>query len=230
MAAMDALMRSIEQMAIKKQTVVLINTYRGIPVTHEAVVLSVNRGYVTLRVHPFQAACLALQGETHLKSDLLPGTYHAQVITVDVAKDQAIVTELVDAGKAIGKRAAMRVQPKEPLDVTLEDGEHRFDGRLADISTGGMGIYTLAAHIYGDLVLSKGSQLVISFSLPSDDEVLRYQGKISSVSHKDGTFLHRLGIELMRNPALEYKMRQYLAVRQDEILEELKRIYLSMVV
>ena len=228
MAAVDALMRGIEQIAAKKQPVVLLNTYRGIPVMHEAAVLSVNKGYVTVRVHPFQAACLALQGETYLKSDQLPGIYRAQAVAVDVPKDQAVITEFTDAGATIGKRGTTRVQPKEPLDVELYDGEHRFTGKLADISTAGMGILTLAAHIYGDLALSTGSLVSIDFRLPQSEELMQYQSKVASMVHKAGTFLHRLGLVLLPDPVMEFKLRQYLALRQDELLEELKRIHESM--
>jgi len=221
-------MRCIEQIAAKKQPVVLLNTYRGIPVMHEAVVLSVSKGYVTVRVHPFQAACLALQGETFLKSDQLPGIYQAQAVAVDVPKDQAVIAEFLDTGDTIGKRVTTRVQPKEPLEVELDDGKHRFTGRLADISTAGMGVLTLAAHIYGDLDLSKGSLVSIDFGLPNGDTHLRYQSKVASMVHKKGTYLHRLGLELLPNPSMEFKLRQYLALRQAEILEELKRIHQSM--
>lgn len=228
MVPLDAILKIFSQMAAKSQPVVLLNTYRGIPVSNEAQVMSIHQGYVIFKVHPYQAACMNLEGRTFIQSRLLPEVYRAKTVVVDFAKNQAILTEFVGAGNSIGKRMITRVQPKEPVEAELYDGEHRVPARLSDISTAGIGVFTFATYIYGDLSFERGAQIYIDFKLPTTNRIIRLQGKITSLVHQQGTFLHRLGLEIVPNPSLEHLLKEYVEARQAELLEELRLYYESM--
>jgi len=224
----DELMHLLGQLSNIGQPVMLLNTYRGIPVSHPASVVSIHKGYVVLGVHPDQATCLSLENKTYLQSELLPEVYKAQAVAVDVVKNEAILTEFTSAGTSLGKRMTVRVQPQNPVEVTLYDGEHRVPGQLVDISSKGVGIFTVATYIYTDLCFEKGTKVYIDFRLPITDAFIRLGGKINTVAHQQGTFLHRLGLSILPNPDAEPALKQYVALRQQEILEELKQISASM--
>jgi len=228
MVPLDALLKIFSQMAAKAQPVLLLNTYRGVPVSNEAQVLSIHQGYVVFKVHPYQAACLNLEGLTFIQSKLLPEIYRAKTVAVDFSKNQVILTEFSGAGNSIGKRAITRVQPKEPVDAELYDGEHRVPARLSDISTAGVGIFTFATYIYGDLSFEKGAQVYIDFTLPTTQRVIRLQARVTSLVHQQGTFLHRLGLEITPNPSVDKLLKQYVDMRQAELLQELHLYYESM--
>ncbi len=228
MKDLDDVMKQFEAIAAQEKPIHLINSYRGIPVSYEASIVTINQGYVALKVHPYQATCMALEGKTHVQSDLLPEVYRAKAVAVDVLKSQAILTEFAGVGGTVGNRMTARVQPREPIDAEIYDGEHRIPGKLADISPTGVGVFTFATYIYGDLTFEKGGKVFVDFRLPTSEPVIRCQGKITSLVHQAGTFLHRLGLQITATPSSEPLLQQYVALRQEEILDEMKRVYKSM--
>jgi len=228
MKDLDDVLKQFDVIADQEKPIRLINAYRGMPVSYEANIVTINQGYVALKVHPYQATCMALEGKTHVQSDLLSEVYRAKAVAVDVLKSQAILTEFTGAGGTVGNRMTVRVQPREPIDAEIYDGEHRIPGKLADISSTGVGVFTFATYIYGDLTFEKGGKVFIDFRLPIAESIVRCQGKITSLVHQAGTFLHRLGLQITAIPASEPVLLQYVAMRQEEILEELKRVYKSM--
>jgi hypothetical protein len=228
MAHQDDVTRIFSMLLEQRKPATLINTYRGIPITNEARIVTISQGYVAFSVHEYQAVCMTLEGKTLVKSNLLPEVYQARAVAVDVLTKQAILTEFTGSGTSVGKRMAVRVQPKIPVDVELYDGKHRIPGKLADISTTGVGIFTFATYIYGELSFEKSENVYIDVRMPTSDTILRFEGKITSVMHQKGTFLHRLGVKLLPNPATDATLQQYVTLRQDEVLHELQAIYETM--
>jgi len=225
----DDIMRRFGMIAEQKKPVRLINTYRGIPISYDAKVITISQGYVALNVHEYQAVCMTLEGKTYAQSDLLPEVLQARAVAVDVMTKQAILTEFEGVGHSVGKRMAVRVQPKEPADVEIYDGQRRIPGKLADISTIGLGVFTFATYIYGDLSFEKNADVVVDVRMPLTDEILRFPGKVTSVAHQKGTFLHRLGVRLFPTPENEKRLQEYVFQRQDEVLHELNAIYQTMI-
>jgi hypothetical protein len=207
----------------------LLNTYRGIPIVYDAKIIMINQGYLALNVHPYQATCMALENKTYIQSDFSQELYQAKSVALDVAKCQAILTEFSRAPLSLGKRMAIRVQPKEPIDAEIYDGEHRIPGKLADISATGVGVFTFATYIYGDLDIKKGQDVMVDFRLPTSERMIRCRGKVTSLVHQMGTFLHRMGFSINTNPIAEPLLREYVGQRQKELLDELRRVYDSMV-
>lgn len=228
MISEEELMQRFHLIAEADIPIWLFNTYRGVPVTHTATILSIGQGYVTFGVHEHQAVCLALEGKTHLRGDLLPEAYQAQTVAVDVMSRQAVLAGFTGAGHTLGKRMAIRVQPREPADVEIYAGDRRIAGKLADISTIGLGVFTFATYIYGDLSFEKNAGVFVDVRMPVTNDILRFQGRVASVAHPKGTELRRMGIRLLPDPEAEAVLTQYVQARQDEIRRELEAIYESM--
>ncbi len=228
MAQQDNVTRILDLLREQRKPVRLINTYRGIPINNDARIITISQGYVAFGVHEYQAVCMTLEGKTFVQGDLLSEVYQARAVAVDVLTRQAILTEFAGVGNTVGKRMAVRVQPKEPVDVEIYDGKRRIPGKLADISSTGVGVFTFATYIYGELSFEKSENVFIDVRMPVSDAILRFEGKISSVVHQKGTFLHRLGVKLLPNPATDQPLLLYITQRQEEILRELKAIYDTM--
>ena len=228
MAQQDDITRNFGMLLEQRKPVRLINTYRGIPITNEARIITISQGYVAFSVHEYQAVCMTLEGKTFAQSEMLPEVYQARAVAVDVLTRQAILTEFTGVGNTVGKRMAVRVQPKEPTDVEIYDGKRRIPGKLADISTTGVGVFTFATYIYGELSFEKSENVFIDVRMPTSEVILRFEGKITSVAHQKGTFLHRLGVKLLPNPVTDPALLLYVTQRQDEVLRELKAIYETM--
>jgi hypothetical protein len=233
MDSADNLLVRFAQIIRHPEAVQLLNTYRGIPVMYPATVNNVDHGYVTLEVHQYQAACMALENQTYVLAEVLQQPLHARVISVDFLRSRVILTEFSPASQSVGKRLTMRVQPKAPLEAEILDGEHRFPGKLADISTSGAGL-AFSTHVYENVKWSKGQQMFVDLHLPGSanppeaDQVVRLRAKITSLVQQSGTPQQRVGMTIHPDPPAEAKLRSYISARQAEIMAELKRVYDSM--
>ena len=213
------------QISAKQQPLRLINTYKGLTISDDAQIIDNSQGYITLRVTELQAACLALDGKTYIQNELLPQLYKAHAVTVDMVKKETVLTEFTNAGQSIGKRISNRVQPRVPVEVEICCGEHHITGKVADISSKGMGIYTFAAYIYGELPFIKNSEIYIDMKLPGSEKVIRVPGKVTNIVKQQGTLLHRLGIRILSNRKTGSQLSVYITKRQKEIARELMAIY-----
>ena len=55
---------------------------------------------------------------------------------------------------------------------------------MADISTSGVGLFTFATHVYGDLPFEVNREVFVDFRLPTAEAVVRFQGVVTSVADK----------------------------------------------
>jgi hypothetical protein len=228
MVLRDEMMFLFQQVLDARQPVTLINTYRGFPISYPATLMAVDQGYVAMSVHEYQAVAIALEGKTYIKSSVLPEVIQATAIGVDVARKRVAITEMKGVGNSVGRRTSIRVQPNEPIDAEIYDGRRRITGKIADISTRGVGVFTFAAYIYGDLSFEKDKEVFIDFRLPSSEAILRFQGVIASISAQKTTFMHRLGLKISPTPEVEPLLLGYIDQRKNETMLELKLVYESM--
>ena len=228
MDAHDQMLKLFQELQAAGSPVRLLNTYRGFPVAYDATILSIDKGMVACRVHEYQAVSMALEGVTHIQSERLPETVRASVMAVDVVKKRAVLTEFEGADSAIGKRESIRVQPNEPLDAEIYDGRRRIGGKIADISSTGVGVFTFAAYIYGDLSFELNKEVYVDFRLPNAEAITRFQGVVTSVVDQKGTSMHRLGVKIFPNPEVQPLLESYIQTRKEETARELSLIYASM--
>ena len=228
MTPKDEMMHRFGEMLKTHTPLTLLNTYRGFSISYPASVKAISEGYVALLVHEYQAVAMALEGKTHIQSPLLPQVVRANVVSVDVVEKQAVVTEFVEAGSTVGQRSYTRVHPNEPIDAEIYDGQRRIGGKLADISTKGIGVFTFAAYIYGDLSFDQGKEVFIDFRPPEMEKIMRFKGLVTSVVHPEGTFLQRLGVQIFHDAEMEAVLQEYITKRQEETEHELHLIYESM--
>jgi hypothetical protein len=228
MVLRDEMMFVFKQVLDSQQPVTLINTYRGFPISYPASLMAVDQGYVAMSVHEYQAVAIALEGKTYLQSSNLPEVIQGTAVGVDVARKRVAVTELKGVGHSVGRRTSIRVQPSDPIDAEIYDGRRRIAGKIADISTHGVGVFTFAAYIYGDLSFEKDKEVFIDFRLPTTDTIVRFQGMIASISAQKATYMHRLGLKIFPSIEVEPLLQEYIKQRKDETMLELKLVYESM--
>ena len=223
---LGGLSEHLAQLAAQEQPVELINTYRGIPVVQPARLHKVDRGYVSLYVHPHQATCLALEGRTFLR---IPGdgVYNARAVAVDVPHHQVVLADFTLAAGTVGQRMSVRVQSPQPLEVEIICDEHVIPGKVADLSTQGMGLYALAAHTLISPHLRVSEKVGVRMTLP-EGRLLHFHGKITSQSTSQETATQRLGVEIYPDEESLCDLQEFVAERSSELLDELDRVHRSM--
>lgn len=222
------IMARMDDMAEYEQPLILLNTYRGVPVVTTARILNVSSGYVAVSVHEYQAVCMKLDGSTHIQSDYLKEVFQADAVAVDVLRKQAILTDFIVVEEGVGKRVDIRVRPENPLDVEISGDEFSISGKVADISASGVGIYTLAAYVSEELPLERGEKVFVDLKLPPAGRVLRLPGEVTNLIQREGNVIHRIGVRIGADAEPAADLQAYVSSREESILHELELIYETM--
>jgi hypothetical protein len=214
------------RMAADKEEVRLINDHRGIPVVYEATAEGFQEPSVIFRVNKYQCVCLELERHTFIQSPSLPSILKARVADLDIVAGLASLTNFESAPETIGRRTIIRVQPKEPVVVSITYQGQKIRGTLVDVSSSGVGIYMVSAYIYNPGMLRKNEQISLTIRLPNEKGIvndIRLAGSILYVNREKGSF--RLGINTSPETHARTIIAQYIALRQAEIMRELRTLY-----
>ncbi len=227
MIDLSQLMAIFQYLSSEHRVVKLYNTYRGLPLDTNTAILGVDQGKITTTVFGYQAVGMALEGETYLNAPNVPGTLRAMVVDVDIKKKRAVLSDFTPVEGSIGKRSMVRVEPNETLDVRLYDGRHHFGGRVVDLSSEGMCIYTFFATLYG-LKFEQDKDVFIDFKPPYSKSVVRSKGIITRIINQEGSYQHQLGLKVYTSPEVKLLLDEYIQHRQKELLDEMEQNYLSL--
>lgn len=222
------ILANMRELAQNEQPLILLNTYRGVPVVTTARIINVSSGYVAVSVHEYQAVCMSIEGNTHVQSDYLSQAYQAEAVAVDVLKKQAILTDFVPVEEGVGKRVNVRVRPENPMDVEISGDDFSISGKVADISTSGVGIYTLAAYVFDEMPAEPGAPVFVDIKMPKTPHTLRLPGKVSNLIYREGNIIQRIGVRIDAGAELAMELQNYVSVREEAILHELELIYETM--
>jgi hypothetical protein len=223
----DKLMAIFQYLSSEKTVVKLYNTYRGLPLDMDTTILGVEEGEITASLFGYQAVSMALEGQTHLFVPSLPGNLRATVVDVDLKKKRAVLRDFASIKGTVGMRRQVRVEPSETLEVRIYDGRQRIGGRVVDISSEGMCIYTFFANLYG-LKFESDKEVFVDFKPPYADMTMRSKGIITRLTSRAGTQLHRLGLKIYPDPEVTHVLDEYIKHRQKELLNELEQSYLTL--
>jgi hypothetical protein len=179
----------------------MLNIYKGLPISYDTNIDSVDGAEIQVRSNKHQIACLYYQGVSYFQTDELPFIIRSQVISLNLAREFAIFSNFEAVKNNIGNRSQIRVEPNEPLIVAIQ-----FNGTpsemlvpIADISAGGASIY-FEAYMFPSRLAQPGNEFTMTISLPD------------SASHKIKKLSQKPGIE---NRKSNLSPRTNLSEKQD---------------
>jgi hypothetical protein len=180
-----------EMAARRKSKIQLLNSYKGLPITSEAIITRVDSELIHIQCELQQMACLYLEKQTFLKGEDLDGTIQGQLFKMDPSRQEAALYNFGKVKGDIGQRAQVRVEPEAPVTVLLQVGYHSsaVKAGLVDISINGVGVY-LDRILVNPRLYSVGATLNIQFTLPAPTSAPPIQsnrtGSLSSGSNDPG--------------------------------------------
>jgi len=118
----------------------LLNYYRDVPINFGASIDQIERGMVEMTVHQLQAALMQQQKETLIRSGHFEHDVVAKVSKVGAEKRFALLTHFSYVQILSDRRAHIRVEVTENIGVSFRANQLQLEGRLQDISIGGMAI------------------------------------------------------------------------------------------
>ncbi len=181
---MNSNFQSQFELAVRtKSRIQLLNSYKGLPVTSEGIILQVAQDVIRVQCDLPQLACLQIEKQTFLKGGDLQGTIQAQLLSLDPVRMEAVLFNFGKVKGDIGQRSQVRVEPDTAITVQLQAGYHAaaVKSGLVDISASGVGVF-LDRILYSPRLYSVGADLNIQFILPPSAQVTP-----SPVSAKPGS-------------------------------------------
>jgi len=145
----------------------LLNTYRGLPISYDAKISLVNETEVHVTSNKMQIACLYHQRETFIQNEKLPFTIRSQVMSLNLAKEDAALSDFEVAENNIGKRMNIRVEPEGILIGVIQFKGYptKVIAPIFDIS-----IYGVSVHIEDFLfparICQPGSEISMTITIP----------------------------------------------------------------
>lgn len=154
------------QLAHSQTPVKLLNIYKGIPISNDAIIEQVDANGVQITTQRYQISCLYLSRETYLLSGYLPTVLRANVARLNAAGLKAVLTHFENAQPTIGLRSQVRVEPDPPLPIQIQvkNSSAHIPATLVDLSADGLGIQ-LDRHLFHPHVFQPGVEISATFTL-----------------------------------------------------------------
>ncbi|MFN8383451.1 MAG: hypothetical protein U0V02_16020 [Anaerolineales bacterium] len=161
-----------------------MNIYKGLPISYDTNIISVGLSEIQVPGSKNHIACLYYQGESYLQGDELPVIIRSKVKSLNLIQNYAILTNFEAAQNNIGMRTQIRVEPDEPLVVTIQfkGSAYEFLAPLADVSANGASFY-FDSFMFPVRLCQPGNE--ISMTIPIPDFIARKIKKIPSRSDRD---------------------------------------------
>lgn len=191
----------------------VLNYYKEIPVSYDAKIVHMDEDMLELQVHQHQAVVMCLEKVIFLKSSHFPHDVVAKVYKSNVAKCIALLHNFSYAQIRAERRRFVRVQISDPINVNFRKFDLTFDGRLIDVSIGGLSVRSREKI---DINLEAAG--VLTADLPSG--ALEMPGRLLKVASEDDSWVYIFEIEL--NTRIEGAISQFIFQKQVEIIRELK--------
>lgn len=216
------LLQIFKQIARNKSEIKLLNIYKGLPISYDTSIDSVIGNEIHMRSNKPQLACLYYQGVSYFQGEELPFVIRSQVLSLNLAKESAVFSNFEMVKNNIGNRAQIRVEPSEPLIVSIQ-----FNGAateslapIADISAGGASIY-FDTYMFPSRLAQPGNGFSMSISLPDSTS-----SKVKKVSQKSGGESRK--INLSSRAALPEKQDGKIVITtRGKVIEVIPEFYLK---
>ncbi len=145
----------------------LLNIYKGLPINYDASIISVDQPEVRITTSRYQLACLYHQRETFIQTEGLSYIIRSQVISLNLARDEAVLSDFELAPNTIGNRMNIRVEPGETLSGVLQfkGYPNKVSTPIADISIYGTSIF-VDDFLFPVRMFQPGNEISMTISFP----------------------------------------------------------------
>jgi len=220
--AVDDVISVIRYLGQQNAALELTKSFRGMLVQQDISILEVNPDGAAFRVTNTEM-CGALEGDVYLHSRLFPKPVMAQIKSLSLNKGTLVLSGFAYIDIEWKKRQHERVQPKHPIYVTLHWKRKAVRVCMVNISVDGMGVLAYKIPEKG-MRIQPGSNVQLDFELPPDHKYSALKGKIIYLN-TTGKFSTTVGMRLFPKAKEARLLEEYVALRKQEILEELNQAY-----
>lgn len=193
------------------------NIYKDVPVSFDAEVVQIlsRKKMASIRMNEMQATATKLEGKTYLKSKIFPGTVQATLVSINMDKNTALVSNFHLANLREENRASERVQPNPPIVLNVHKGKVEVAGKVLDISLAGIGL-TGPKNAF-----KVGDDVTLQIALPPKKNKMKIPGEVVAARQEEKSCT--AGIRMKLTDDIEKRVKEYIKARQGEVIQELRR-------
>ena len=206
----------------KEKTVTLHNLYNGIPIKKEATIAKFDEGIAQLKITTPKIFYYTKESFTFIQHDKIPSIIKAKIIKVDPSKSLVVLANLEFLDASPLDRSYIRVQPQKPINATLLLNKIKLlDGTLETISESSVVLHVKLTDI--EKIIHKDlteRDFEIAFQIPTE------KGFLTMISAKASIFSiinETIVINMQPNTFMKSKLKQYVALRQNALLVDLRQ-------
>jgi hypothetical protein len=163
----ENLFEILERLSQNQSGIRLLNIYKGLPISYDATISSLGDSEIHVISNKYQISCLYHQRETFIRSEDLPFVIRSQVISLNLAKEDAVLANFEMAQNSIGNRMNIRVEPEEHLvgSIQFKGLPTKVMAAIADISIHGASIY-IEDFLFPVRLFQPGNEISMSILIP----------------------------------------------------------------
>lgn len=157
----------LRQVAKNQSEIRLLNIYKGLPISYDASISSIGDSEINVTTNRYQISCLFHQRETYIQGEELPNIIRSQVMSLNLAKEDALLANFEIAQNSIGNRMNIRVEPGDPLVgiIQFKGYPTKVITPIADISIHGVSVY-VEDFLFPVRLFQPGNEITMSISFP----------------------------------------------------------------
>lgn len=212
----------------KHNSATLHNLFNGVPIKEEVVVAKFEEGIAQIRVSSPKIHFYTKEEFTFIQHERIPNIIKARIIKADPIKSLLVLKDLEFLDASPVERGDIRVQPQKAINATLLFNKIKLlDATIANISESSIALQAKIADV--EKLLHKDcldQELEVEFQLPTDKSFLT---KISAKSVIFSIINETIVLSIHPSVFMKSKIRQYVALRQNGLLVDLKQ-YLKGVI
>jgi hypothetical protein len=223
--AVDDVLSVIRYLGQQNAAIELTKSFRGLVLQQDVRVLEVYPDDAAFRITNTET-CAAMEGDVYLHSRLFPKPVKAQIKSLNLDNGMLVLSGFAYIDIEWKKRQHERVRPKQPTYITLHWKGKSHRACMDNISVNGMGVLAYKIFERG-MSIQPGSKAQLEFQLSPDQISMALKGTIIYIN-KIGRYLTKIGIRLFPTVRESRLLKEYIAPRKQEILEELDQAYWEM--
>lgn len=199
----------------------LVNYYKGLPIVYPAKVLAVQYDNLEIDVNPHQAAAVANDKYTLIRSRFFPHDIVAHVQYVDINRHTVAFNKLCYVELLADNRAALRLNLEPPAEAVVKYESGIFAGAIPDISINGLAVLTDSC-----MHLDAGVDVSVQFMLPDLEQQRHIPMVVPAklVAFEADKAPYRFRFRISPEKDQEKMISKYCLQRQVEIIRNLKEI------
>ncbi|DAB34592.1 MAG TPA: hypothetical protein CFH82_04520 [Sulfurospirillum sp. UBA12182] len=207
----------------KLSEIKLYNFYQGLPITEVVKIANFADGIIQVSLDPIKIPFYQNEEFTFIQHDLIPVIIKAKIIKAGPARSLMVLGKLEFLDSSPVERSGIRVEPEKEIYASLaKDSKKVTEGSIISLSENSVVLHVKPDNI--TKLLEKplwDTELTLQFQIPTQKSfltVIKTKAYIYSIVNE------KIVLNISPNTLIKSKLRNYISLRQGDLIVNLKNV------